>query len=183
MKIYTRTGDDGYTGRRGGQRLRKSDPRMGAQGELDELNSMLGWCACQARGDQAELASRLEAIQAELLGLGAMVAAAGTDRQVPDRPDNSDIERLELWIDQAWQQCQPLEHFILPGGVELACRLHVTRAVCRRAERAMVAAAEPEPRISAVIFQYLNRLGDLLFAWARLANHLAGQGETQWPSS
>jgi cob(I)alamin adenosyltransferase len=139
MKIYTRAGDEGYTSRPGGRRLRKSDPRMNAQGDLDELNCNLGLCACLAgHSGQEQIAQTLGLLQQDMLKMGAQLAATGAETPPPAAIDQADVTRLEQQIDAVWQQCGPLEHFIIPGGCELACRLHVTRTVCRRAERSLV---------------------------------------------
>ena len=94
---------------------------------------------------------------------------------------DSAVDRMAGQIDAATAKLGELEHFILPAGCELTCRLHVARTVCRRAERAVVAFAAAGGPVSAVVLRYLNRLGDLLFTLARLANHNAGVAEAPWP--
>ncbi len=166
-RIYTRRGDDGHTDLLAGDRPRKDDPRIAAIGEVDELNACLGWTliACED-GKLRELVSR---VQHRLFEMGAELALPGSRRIV-----QSDVEDLERAIDEACAALPPLREFILPGGSELAARLHLARCVCRRAERACCSVGDPTALV------YLNRLGDLLFALARLANHMAGTGDVPW---
>jgi len=177
-KLYTKTGDRGTTGLFDGSRVTKDHPRVRAYGAIDELNAVLGLCRAACTND--ELARHIELIQNELFILGSDLATPltaakpGLPRAQPEQ-----AERLEAWIDQATDAVPPLTAFILPGGCEAACRLHHARTVCRRAERQTVALAAAETINSQVVI-YLNRLGDLLFAWARLANHQAGHPETVW---
>jgi cob(I)alamin adenosyltransferase len=157
--IYTGGGDKGQTSLGDGSRVSKLDPRIAALGEVDELNSVVGWCA-----------AGLDRIQNELFDLGADLS----------RPDGAGlqigqpyIDRLETEIDEANAQLEPLKSFVLPGGTETAARLYLARAVCRRAERAVLVVDGANP-LAAV---YLNRLSDLLFVLARLAN---GGHEPLW---
>jgi cob(I)alamin adenosyltransferase len=173
MGIYTRTGDGGTAGLPGGKRLAKSEPAFEVLGTVDELNAHLGLCRAACREHDGELPAHLSDVQSDLLELGAQLAAAAGTNQPPAAIPQ--VARLERQIDAAWSRTPPLRHFILPNGSELACRLHVARTVCRRAERR---AAAPEALHWAV--PYLNRLSDWLFAMARLANHLAGQSDEVW---
>jgi cob(I)alamin adenosyltransferase len=157
--IYTGGGDKGQTSLGDGSRVSKLDPRIVALGEVDELNSVVGWCA-----------AGLDRIQNELFDLGADLSVPGGDRL---RIEQAYIDRLEAEIDEANAQLEPLKSFVLPGGTETAARLYVARAVCRRAERAVLAVDGANP-LAAV---YLNRLSDLLFVLARLAN---GGDEPLW---
>jgi len=182
MAIYTRTGDGGNTALPAGGCVRKSDVRIAAVGTIDELNSHLGLCiqaasAAEATkgGSQAEVVDALGPLQAELMAAGALVAGSAESRL-----DESAVARMEGQIDQAWGKLPRLTHFIMPGGCELACRLHVARAVCRRAEREIVSAADQKCPVGPEVIRYFNRLGDLLFAMARLANFNAGVKETIW---
>ena len=118
----------------------------------------------------------------ELLCIGAHLAASGTKTKADVQLGASAVERMEKQIDEATASLPALEHFILPGGCELACLLHVARTVCRRAERCVVAASDAGLAVPAEALRYLNRLSDLLFVLARLANHLAGLDETIWPT-
>ena len=158
-KIYTRGGDAGETSLGDGSRVSKLDARIAALGDVDELNSVVGWCA-----------AGLDRIQNELFDLGADLSVPGGDRLRIEQPY---VDRLEAEIDDANSRLEPLKSFVLPGGTEEAARLYVARAVCRRAERAVLAVDGANP-LAAV---YLNRLSDLLFVLARLAN---GGDEPLW---
>ncbi|RMH05259.1 MAG: cob(I)yrinic acid a,c-diamide adenosyltransferase [Planctomycetota bacterium] len=180
MKIYTRCGDHGETGLFGGGRVGKGSLRIDAYGQVDELNSVLGWCAVAADGDTGE---RILAEQARLFVLGSWLATpAAAPAAARDRLpawDEDALGRLEAEIDRWQAELPELHSFVLPGGAEAAARLHLARAVCRRAERALAALADEEavdPRHQA----YLNRLGDWLFVLARRVNHLAGVAELPW---
>ena len=179
MKIYTRTGDSGDTGLFDGTRVAKSDPRVSAYGDIDELNAGLG--LARASGVDDQISSMLEQIQRDLFALGARLAdpakkIAGRVTKAAVTPD--DIARLEGWIDQLESELPPLRRFILAGGSPGGAALHVARTVCRRAERGMVGlgadAFEPE------LLVYVNRLSDLLFVMARAVNQRAGASETEW---
>ena len=158
-KIYTRGGDAGETSLGDGSRVSKLDARIAALGDVDELNSVVGWCA-----------AGLDRIQNELFDLGADLSVPGGDRLRIEQPY---IDRLEAEIDTANSRLEPLKSFVLPGGTETAARLYVARAVCRRAERAVLAVEGANPLVAV----YLNRLSDLLFVLARLAN---GGAEPLW---
>jgi cob(I)alamin adenosyltransferase len=179
-KIYTKTGDDGTTGLIGGARLPKSDPRIDAYGTVDELNAAIGLAATVA---DASMLARLRQVQNELFVVGSNLAVAdeAKDQALQGLPALGDeqILRLETEIDAAEAQMQPLRQFILPGGIELAARLHLARTVCRRAERLVVAVGEAHA-LSPSIVRYLNRLSDWLFVQARLANHVAGVPDVPW---
>jgi cob(I)alamin adenosyltransferase len=175
MKIYTRTGDDGTTGLLGGARTRKSDPRIECVGSVDELNAAIGVACCAADGT---ILAQLSAVQHELFIVGANLAAPVATASVPSL-DSSAVQRLEAEIDSAEAQLAPLREFILPAGTELAARLHLARAICRRAERLLVALAIQNP-MPLSILPYMNRLSDWLFALARLANHQAGRSDAPW---
>jgi cob(I)alamin adenosyltransferase len=177
-KIYTRTGDDGTTGLVSGQRIRKDAARVHAYGEVDELNSTLGLILIHASSDPSPYAARIKAIlapiQHDLFDLGADLATP----IAPEEPTGaalrilpSQTQRLEHAIDELNAGLKPLNSFVLPGGTPLAAHLHIGRTVARRAERAAVTllAAEPE-RTSPETVRYLNRLSDLLFVAARVAN-------------
>jgi cob(I)alamin adenosyltransferase len=177
MSIYTREGDDGYTTNGRGERVGKDAPRCGAVGGLDELNAQLGLCIVAAeREERQTIRDALEQVQVELMAAGAIVAGVGASVEL----DASAVERMEGLIDEVWQRTGALKHFILPGGCELAARLHVARTVCRRTERTVVAARGAGADVPPVVLRYLNRLGDLLFALSRLANHEAGRGDIPW---
>ena len=163
-RIYTRGGDKGETSLGDGSRVSKLDPRVAAIGDVDELNSLVGWA-----GD-------LERVQNELFDLGADLSvpfAEGDDRL---RVTVKAVDRLEREIDDANASLPDLKSFVLPGGSERAGRLFLARAVCRRAERAVLAVSDTNP-LAAV---YLNRLSDLLFVLARAANAEAGVDGPLW---
>jgi cob(I)alamin adenosyltransferase len=163
-RIYTRGGDRGETSLGDGSRVSKLDPRVAAMGDVDELNSLAGW------------AGGLDRVQNELFDLGADLSvpfAAGDGRL---RITDEAVGRLEQEIDEANETLPDLKSFVLPGGSERAARLFLARAVCRRAERAVLAVPDTNP-LAAV---YLNRLSDLLFVLARGANAEAGVDEPLW---
>lgn len=178
MHLYTRTGDSGETSLIDGSRVAKDDIRVSAYGTVDELNSFLGWCRAVC-GEP--ISGRIIEIQRQLFGIGAELATPPAASAGPyrDAVNQEAWRRLESWIDEAQQAMGPQHHFVLPGGSEAACRLHIARTCCRRAERCVVtlnSVAEVRHDVSI----YLNRLSDLLYAWARLANHQAGYPEIAW---
>lgn len=185
MKIYTKTGDRGETALFGGGRVPKDHIRVESYGAVDELNAVLGIASAQLEAEnQAAIADGIRQIQGDLLTLGAHLAtptAAEGGRagaNIPDLPENR-IAELENWIDKAETELKPLRNFILPGGTASAAHLHHARTVCRRAERRSVALAR-EADLPDEIVIYLNRLSDLLFTLARLANARAGSGDIDW---
>ena len=186
MKLYTRNGDDGHTSLFDGTRIRKDDRRIEAYGTVDELNAHIGLAIGLAAPHKAnatlsEVASRLADIQRDLFFLGAELATPheSKHRAKTDTITAADVSRLEKWIDAATAAVAPLKAFILPGGDPLAAQLHVCRTVCRRAERGVVLLASQQ-EIGEQVLVYLNRLSDLFFAWARLANHAAGIPDEPW---
>jgi len=180
MKIYTRTGDAGGTALFGGARVSKSDPRVAAYGDVDELNACLG--AVRAHGElPSDIGEMLEHIQKDLFALGARLADPADrigERVTKAAVSDADIQRLENWIDQSETELPPLRRFILPGGSPAGALLHLSRTVCRRAERSIVALGAE--RVDAPVLAYVNRLSDLLFVLARVVNHRAGQVEVEW---
>ena len=178
MKLYTKTGDDGTTGLFGGQRVRKDCLRVEAYGTVDELNAALGLAAaaCQNAGLSAVLAR----LQNELFDLGAVLCSPPGPLPQHIRPITRDhVDRAERDIDAICSELPDLKNFILPGGSELAARLHLSRCIARRAERIMVALGESEP-VDPNVLVYINRLSDLLFAMARRANQLEGIEDVFW---
>ena len=178
MKIYTRTGDAGDTSLFDGTRVRKSDARVDAYGEVDELNAWLG--LARASSVPSELDEELVHIQRDLFALGATLADPAekiADRVTKATLGDDDIDRLERLIDRLEAELPPLRRFILAGGSPAGAALHVARTVCRRAERRMVSL---EPRVDPVLLRYVNRLSDLLFVVARAVNHRASVPETEW---
>ncbi len=177
-RIYTRGGDKGQTSLGDGSRVPKLDVRIRAYGVVDELNSLLG-VVLAASDLPAALAGVLARVQNELFDLGAdlSVPFAGPDERL--RVTQAMVARLEGWCDEHNEALPELKSFVLPGGTEAAARIHVARAVCRRAELAALEAAGVET-VNPLAPVYLNRLSDLLFILARAANHLAGRDEPLW---
>jgi len=177
MKIYTRTGDDGTTGLLGGSRTRKSDPRIECCGAIDELCAAIGLASSAPLAQS--LLPQLRAVENDLFVIGSNLASPSVSANVPPL-DPAIVPRLENEIDQADAQLPALHNFIIPSGCELATRLHLARAICRRAERLVVGLALQNP-MPPVILPYLNRLSDWLFTLARVANRLAGEDDIPWP--
>jgi cob(I)alamin adenosyltransferase len=181
MKIYTKTGDMGTTGLFGGGRVSKDDLRVEAYGDVDELNAVLG----MARS--IEMMPRIDEvlvpIQRDLFAIGALLATPDRDKMAQHlekaRIDDARIGELERAIDDGDAELEPLRSFILPGGTPKAAALHVARTVCRRAERHVVK-LQHEVTLPPLAVIYLNRLSDLLFTLARVANRRAGAGEVTW---
>ena len=159
-RIYTRTGDAGETSLGDGSRISKTHPLAEAIGDVDELNSALGW-ALAAGADPT-----LEHVQNELFDVGADLSVPFAEGDERLRVTQESIDQLEAECDEANARLEPLKSFVLPGGSEFAARLFLTRAICRRAERRAIAAGEVNPLVPV----YLNRLSDLLFILARAAN-------------
>ena len=180
VKIYTRTGDAGDTGLLGEVRVRKNALRIEACGAVDELNAAVGVAAAALQ--DADLRDLLHSLQRQLLAIGAHLGDVRSDPgTLPEKmrlgPDH--VSALERAIDTCEAELTPLQSFLLPGGCEAGARLHVARTVCRGAERRVVALAEHEA-VPPVILAYLNRLSDLLFVLARVANRRAGVSEIPW---
>ena len=181
MKIYTRTGDEGETGLFGGGRVKKSHPRVAAYGDIDELNSAIG--VARASPPLELFDDLLAAIQRDLFSLGGHLATPDPDkvRKALEKAelDEARIADFERAIDQADLELPPLKAFVLPAGTSKAAMLHLARTVCRRAERSVVELAG-QAEVPELFLVYLNRLSDLLFTLARLANHRAGNGDVTW---
>ena len=172
-RIATRTGDGGSTGLADGRRVPKDHPRIQTLGEVDELNSFIGLLRAEALPD--EVLALLAEIQQRLFDLGGELALPG--RAI--LPDDA-VQRLDAELERFNARLPPLAEFILPGGARPAALAHVCRAVCRRAERALVALHQTEPLREAPM-RYLNRLSDLLFVLARVLSQ--AQGEVYWQSA
>ena len=181
MKIYTKTGDTGSTGLFGGGRVPKDDLRVEAYGDVDELNAVLGMA--RAVEMMPRIDEVLVPIQRDLFAIGALLATPDirkmADHLVKARIGESRIAELEQAIDDGESELEPLRAFIVPGGTPKAAALHVARTVCRRAERHVVR-LQHDVELPPLAVIYLNRLSDLLFTLARLANHRAGAGEVTW---
>jgi cob(I)alamin adenosyltransferase len=179
VKIYTKTGDNGETGLFDGTRVSKSDDRVAAYGDVDELGAWIG--LVRAVGLDDELSTMLGRIQRDLFAIGSRLADPAhkiSGRVTKAAIAEEDVRRLEGWIDQLDADLPPLRRFILAGGSTTGAAMHVSRTICRRAERAIVRlgpdAVEPE------LLTYMNRLSDLLFMMARMTNHRAGMPESEW---
>lgn len=180
-KIYTRTGDDGTSGLVDGSRVAKFDSRMQAIGDVDEANSALGLAiaAIENSTDNDDICSALRIIQNDLFDLGADIAtpAQNNEQGEGDYAPSEMVLRitaertiwLESQIDDANAALEPLTSFILPGGSQASAALHLARAICRRAERSMVAAHD-EYGLNLAALTYINRLSDLLFTLCRTMN-------------
>jgi cob(I)alamin adenosyltransferase len=181
VKIYTKTGDLGETALFGGGRVRKDHPRTAAYGDVDELNSVIGLVRATARVELFD--DLLEAVQRDLFAIGGRLATPEPEKVAkaiakavlpPER-----VASFEQVMDDAEAELPPLRAFVLPGGTLKAAALHLARTVCRRAERSAVHLAR-ENEVPPEILVYLNRLSDLLFTLARLANHRAGSPDLTW---
>ena len=191
MKIYTRTGDQGETALFGGHRVSKDHHRIEAYGTVDELNAVLGVVRAElakaradagkgnANDDPSSLDALLGSVQHHLFDLGAELATPDPEQRGTALLADEHVSELERAIDHYEEQLEPLKQFILPGGAPSAAQLHVARCVCRRAERLIVALGHHEV-LRAMPVQYVNRLADLLFVLARVANSEAGIGDVPW---
>jgi cob(I)alamin adenosyltransferase len=179
MKIYTRTGDDGTTGLFGGGRRSKADLRVEAYGTIDEANAVIG--VARASGLPASIDAVLAEVQSDLFTVGAELGCVpGQEAKLKmTLIAEADAQRLERAIDTAETGLPSLKTFVLSGGSAGAAALHLARCVVRRAER-LVVAARAESAIRQEPIVYLNRLSDLLFTFARRANHEAGVPDVPW---
>ena len=175
MSIYTKTGDDGETGLLGNQRVPKENARVQAYGTVDELNSVLGLCRCEALTPERD--AELRIVQESLFELGADLASVGGETSRARLLEST--KALEASIDRLDAELSPLRSFILPGGGRPASFLHLARTVCRRAEREVWALHRQHP-LPLEFGRYLNRLADALFVWARAENASAGIADVPW---
>jgi len=180
-RIYTRTGDAGHTGLGDGARVWKHDARVAAYRDVADANAPIGLAASvcdQSESEQAAIRETLLEIQQDLFDVGADLCVPREDNEKDEsklRVTSAQVDRLERIIDEQNARLSPLNSFVLPGGSTLAAHLHLARTVTRRAERSVVMLLEEQSdatnELTAV---YLNRLGDLLFVLARVANGLGG---------
>lgn len=181
MRIYTKTGDAGDTGLFGGGRVAKDHPRVEAYGDVDELNASLGMV--RALDPLPRIDEVIAPVQRDLFSIGALLATPDREKMASHlekaRIDDDRIRELERAIDDCEAELDPLKSFILPGGTAKAAALHLARTICRRAERRVVGIRSSDD-IPALVIRYLNRLSDLLFMLARVANRRAGVGEVSW---
>lgn len=181
MKIYTKTGDKGDTGLFGGGRVPKDDARVSAYGDVDELNSVIG--VARAALPSATFDALLEQVQRDLFSIGGHLATPDPEKVraalAKAELGEDRVRIMEDTIDRADAELPPLRAFVLPGGSAGAAALHVARTVCRRAERSVVALSR-NAEVPPLFIVYLNRLSDLLFTLARLANHREGRHDVTW---
>lgn len=181
LKIYTKTGDGGDTGLFGGGRVPKNHPRVAAYGDVDELNAVIG--AARSVEMMPRIDEVLAPVQRDLFALGALLATPDHEKMKEQlskaRISDARIAQLEQAIDDGEAELEPLKAFIMPGGTPKAAALHVARTVCRRAERSVIS-LQKDTEIPQIVIIYLNRLSDLLFVLARVANRRAGAGEVTW---
>ena len=177
MKIYTKTGDAGETSLFDQTRVRKSDARVDAYDEVDELNACLG--VARSAVSDADITSLIDELEKDLFALGSRLAdpsARIASRVTKAVIGPANVTKLEEAIDRLETELPPLRAFILPGGSPGGAALHFARTVCRRAERRAVALGEG---VEPILVVYLNRLSDLLFVMARVVNRRAGIAETE----
>ena len=184
MPIYTRTGDDGHTGLFGNRRVPKDHERIEAYGTVDEMNSVLGLLRAELTDGRSPSDKQIQAVQDTLFEIGADLATEGGEASVPRV--EKETRQLEQWIDTSEGQLPPLTKFVLPGGCKVAALLHLARTVSRRSERCywtLQRVVEDTHPVPTPIGIYLNRLSDLFFSWARLANQQAGVADIPWKRS
>jgi cob(I)alamin adenosyltransferase len=187
MKIYTGSGDRGKTSLFSGERVLKSNERIEAYGDVDELNSFLGLLAAHLPREHAGMLSEIHRIQSDLFHIGAWLATSpdsASTRMLNEISDDS-VGFLESAIDRMENELIPLQNFILPGGHPTSALAHVGRTICRRAERHVVQLTGTEtgrqmPDSLNNLIIYLNRLSDYLFVLARYCNFIAGIEDVAW---
>jgi cob(I)alamin adenosyltransferase len=178
LKAYTGTGDKGETGLYGGTRVGKENPRVEAYGAVDELNSQIG--VARALIKDKKLSETLKQVQEDLFILGGDLASELVNAKIP-RIGKLQLDRLEKVTDESNSDLPRLRRFILPGGSLAGAELHVARAVCRRAERRIVALSKSES-INPEVLPYINRLSSFLFVLAREMNRMDRVPEVEWLS-
>lgn len=176
-KIYTKTGDKGRTSLLGGQKVSKSHVRIAAFGDIDELNSYIGLLAAYTINEPYQ--GFLLSLQHTLFNLGASLATEDCSQISLPQVEEEDVKRLESEIDRFTEELPPLKQFILPGGHREVAFCHLARCVCRRAERNVVVLHEQNP-IDPIVLQFLNRLSDYLFVFARIMTKNLGAEEVLW---
>lgn len=184
-KVYTRAGDRGTSRLVGGEERRKDDPRIEAYGTVDELNAVMGVVRAFTERDEPAIHLLLDeilgTIQDDLFNVGTDLATPASARwEGMYAVGDTDVTRLEGWIDHFNETLPPLVEFVLPGGGTVAALLHQARTVCRRAERRGIAVSDEQPELLEGPLRYLNRLSDLLFVLARWATREAGRPEVNW---
>ena len=178
-KLYTKTGDKGTTSLLGGKKVSKADLRIESYGNVDELNSFIGHLKDQAAVEN-RLKQQLYWIQEHLFTIGSILATEEGFKgfELP-KITNKEVKQLEVWIDKFDQEVPPLKNFILPGGHSAVSLTHICRTVCRRTERSIISLANTA-EIDQVILQFMNRLSDYLFIFARVLSKLLDAPEIPW---
>ena len=180
MKIYTKTGDKGTTSLIGGTKVSKAHLRIEAYGTVDELNSYIGLCKDLLTDKNSNTV--LQEVQDRLFTIGSALACdpeKETKMKIPDLKEE-DILLLEKEIDKMNETLPPMKSFILPGGHPTVSHIHISRCICRRAERCCVRLEAEQNEVEPIIIKYLNRLSDYLFVLARYAGHLLNIAELPW---
>jgi cob(I)alamin adenosyltransferase len=180
QKIYTKTGDKGSTSLIGGTKVPKSDLRIEAYGTVDELSSWIGLCKDLLSDEAGQ--KMLQEVQDRLFTMNASLACDPVKEpklRIPDLKEE-DITLLEHEMDRMNESVPPMKNFILPGGHPILSQLHITRCVCRRAERCCVRLEQESQEVEAIIIKYLNRLSDYLFVLARYTGHQMNVEEIPW---
>ena len=175
-RLYTRTGDRGTTGLAGGSRVEKDSPRIRAYGTYDELGALLGLTAVETPDELADVRAVVHRLEHELFVAQAELATPSSGRAPSHLVEERHVARLEQDIDRFDQSHPPVRSFVLPGGSRPAALLHIARAVSRRAERELWTLHRTEPQRPELL-AWANRLSDLLFALALVANHRLGRSE------
>ena len=180
FKIYTKTGDKGKTSLIGGTKVSKGSLRIEAYGNVDELNSFVGFVLDQTPDEQCR--QDLKEIQDRLFTIGSELACDPDKNIKMKTPDlhESDIAFLEQRMDEMEKELSPLKNFILPGGHPAVSATHIARCVCRRAERSCVSMQDNDEFVDPIVIKYINRLSDYLFMLSRYSAHILKVAETPW---
>lgn len=176
VKIFTKTGDKGETGRFDGARVPKNDPLIEVNGTIDECNSLIGVSRSFNTDEQLDVI--LMRLQHQLIVAGSEVTNVGGDGRLPSIT-NADIQALEELIDELESGLVPLQNFILPAGGKASAHLHLARTVSRKVERRLVTLRETT-EINSLLLAYFNRLSDTLFVLARHAAKQSGTADEPW---
>lgn len=171
-RVVTRSGDLGQTGLADGSRVSKDSARIEAIGQVDELNSVIGMVISE--GLPEKMTNELHSIQNDLFNMGGELAIVSRALITEEK-----LLVIEKLAEEYNDELPPLREFVLPGGTKTAALCHLARSVCRRAERAVVALGKQE-KVSPVLCQYLNRLSDLFFIYARVINKMTDQTDIFW---
>jgi cob(I)alamin adenosyltransferase len=187
MKVYTGSGDRGKTSLFSGERVLKSNERIEAYGDVDELNSFLGLLTAALPQGNPGMIAEIHRIQSDLFHIGAWLATTpdSASAKVLDEISEENVAFLESAIDRMENDLAPLQGFILPGGHMTSALSHVGRTVCRRTERHVVRLSgtltgQHMPESLNILLIYLNRLSDYLFVLARYCNFIAGVEDIAW---